>query len=49
MLYCSIEDAWGESSIGKQMEQYHTTDVDINNLDGLENFQNIIRKKATIS
>ena len=45
MLYCSIEDAWGSMPIKEQMESYHNTEKNINNLDSLENFQNVIKKK----
>ena len=45
MLYCSIEDAWGKP-IGKQLEAFQNNDKDIKNLDSLENFQDVIKKKV---
>jgi hypothetical protein len=38
MLYCSIEDAWGPLPVNEQVKKYKG--------EGLEHFQNIIKKKV---
>lgn len=39
MLYCSIEDAWGPLPVNEQIKKYKG--------EGLEHFQNIIKKKVS--